>query len=395
MKNLKNSLILLLMVFLLPVLSLKAADGQDQPEHRTLVELLNANNLIAKDKSYLFMFVHPSYNVFDYSNSRDFQRSSIIEDGMWGYDLNSVGHVQFAWYCSTQNDVYSGAAGYTGEEDDQVSKMVEQGWGLTAMLSDFNDASLEPENYVVEDLQTKWHNEDIGYFWMAVEVDVDQCFESQFFLEDFIIKSPKTFSFTKDPDKYEGGVCSSVATSFFRAANTEYQEMIDATFRSVKISRTVLGNVPSAQLPENVDLPEFASTLPPKQINKVNLILKNIPFNPRSNYETFDFYDPELLIFMIKRLEAEYVPGPSLMAERKVIDLNVKDSKRNGNHFDRSQTGYRKNRYSTQYTPLSKDTDASYAKVHNVVKAFKRSNPRARIERKMLEGQAGIIINRN
>lgn len=388
------------MVLLVPVSALQAEDAQDEkPLHRTLVELLKANNLGDKEKSFLFLFVHPSYNVFDYTNARDFQRSSIIEDGMWGYDVNSVGHVQFAWYCNTPNDLYTGAAGYTGEEDDQVSQMLDQGWGLTAMLSDFEDGSFEPENYVVEDIQTKWHNEDVGFYWMAVEVDASQCFDSQFFLEDYLQKAPNKFSFAQNPDNFEGGVCSSVATSFFRAANTEYQDLLNASYRSVKISRSVLGNVPNAKLPENVTLPKFVEHLPVNHVDKVKLMLKNITFNPKSNFERFNFYDPELMAFMITRLEAEFVPGPSIMPERKVIDLKIKDSKIRGNHFDRRETGYRQNRYSTKYTKVSKQTDASFARVHETVKSFKRSflgaNPNGKVERRMLEGQPGIVIKRN
>lgn len=394
----------LLFVGLLLVSSFSSmAEEEYKRKYNSIAELLKANKLTHKDKSYLYMFVHPSYQVFDYSSARDFQRSSIytgtyetgasltekIADTLWGYDLNSVGHIQFAWYCNSRNDVYTGATGYTGEEDDQVSKMIDQGWGLTAMLADFKDGSFEPEQYVTEDLETSWHNEE-GYFWMAVEVDKSQCFNATFFIEDFIQKAPSVFSFNRDPEKFEGGVCSSVAASFFRHAKTEYQSMIDATHRSVRISKEVLGNVPSAKLPEAVDLPDFAENLEEKKVDKMRLILRPIEFNPKRNYENFNFYDPELMAFMIRRLEAEYIGGKSKMMSRKKIQLNE-----SRNHFSRRETGYRQRRYSTNYVEVSRKTDSSYQAVYDAVRRFKRNNPGMKVSRKSIEGKPGIVIERN
>lgn len=356
--------------------------------HKTMMDLLYANDLASRDKSFLFLFVHPSYQVFDYTNKNDFQRSILIEDGFFGVDINSVGHIQFGWYCQARNDVYSGAAGYTGEQDDQFKTMVENGWGLTPLLADFTDGEFEPEDWVVEDLQTMWNNEE-GYFWMAVEVSKDQCFNSIFFLEDFIQKAPSIFSFTRDPMKYEGGVCSSVAASFFRHASSEYQDLIDATFRSVRMSRQVLGHRPSKGLPEDVALPEFLQGRAEQNVERTSLIFGDMPFNPTENFEKFEFYDPELMAFMIKTLEDEYVPGKSKMMTRKIIDLKER------HHFSRDDFGHRQRRYTTRYREVSKNTDQNYRNVYNAVKAFKRNFPKAKVERKMLQGQAGIVITRD
>ena len=379
-----------------------SAQEQFKRKYNTIAQLLQANQLTHKEKSYLYLFVHPSYQVFDYSSSRDFQRSSIytgtyeeddsfskkIADTLWGYDLNSVGHVQFAWYCNSRNDVYTGATGYTGEEDDQVSKMIDQGWGLTAMLSDFNDSSFEPEYYVTEDLETSWHNEE-GYFWMAVEVDKSQCFNATFFIEDFIQKSPSVFSFNRDPEKFEGGVCSSVAASFFRHAKTKYQRLIEATHRSLRIPKKVLGNIPSAKLPKDVSLPKFVESLEEKKVEKINLILRPIEFHPHRNYENFNFYDPELMAYMIRRLEAEYIGGRSKMMGRKVIELNDKQN------FSRKNTGYRKRKYSTNYVEVSHKTDSSYKEVFETVRQFKRDNPELRFIAKVSKVDQASLSKKN
>jgi hypothetical protein len=407
----KLNLLLLMTLFMSSLFPVLARSEEDKLKYRNIRELLMGNNLAHKDKSFLYLFVHPSYQVFDYSSARDFQRSSLytgaydteneeghktsfmekVSQALWGYDLNSVGHVQFAWYCNTRNDLYTGATGYTGEENDQVKEMVEQGWGLTAMLADFNDGSFEPEDYITEDLESSWHNED-GFFWMGVEVTKEQCFNAQFFLEDFMQKAPSTFSFNRDPDKFEGGVCSSIAASFFRNAKTPAQPLIDATHRSVRISKEVLGNVPSAKLPEAVGLPEFAMSLPEKNVNKFSLLLKPIPFNPKRNYKSFNFYDPELMGFMIKRLEAEFIGGKSQMMSRKKVQLN---KPRGGHEFSRDRVGYRKRKYTLDYVEVSRKTDSSYQGVYDAVKRFKRNNPNIKVSRKKLEGKPGIIIEMN
>lgn len=159
-------------------------------------------------KSYVVLHAWDPGMVIDLRTADGF-RSTLLSRGLINIQDFSIGHTWLGWRCKTKNGkMLEGAAGVTGESENQAAEMLQSGWGLSAFKATFTDGLIQwPEL-----LEWGAYGEKGNLHSLFIEVDPATCLRTAGFVETYIThpKQPRRFfGLEPDPSKFEGGGCGS------------------------------------------------------------------------------------------------------------------------------------------------------------------------------------------
>lgn len=265
-------------------------------------------------RSYLTLFKKLPLWPIDMRSPDRFKRSMSAKEIA---NKSSIGHMSIGWSCNasgvsgiderSEDNRRTGFAAQTGE-DGQQSEMLNDGWGVTSMISTFTDGHLQngPEvqryftreyrNFVKEDKRPN------DYFALVVEVPELECENVRAFVKNYVLHPSKPyryFGMLPDPLKFEGAGCGSFAVAALSKAAT-LTPILAPMWRTVPIAEKLLGKRTRVFLPNDVVPAVVASTQgEEKRISKYQLVFMN--WDAGKTALRLHLVDPELTIFAFKK----------------------------------------------------------------------------------------------
>jgi hypothetical protein len=269
-------------------------------------------------RNYVAWIMVPPHFALDLRSGNDFRKNYL---SIPPSDF-SISHNLVAWQCTRKDGTAAqGAMAISGENSGQSKTMLKTGLGLTMLFSNFTDGFLEGPAHVTKVLNRERKYE--GAAIVAFEVSGDDCENMLQFVDAFSLdpKRPyQNFSNLKDPDKFEGGGCVTLAKSLLQRAGilTTLWPHVSRTFHVNKL--LLGGNVP---LPRNVSAPNWP-WLNGKPKNVPLLEVLTFPWDAsEQNSVELDLMDPELMLYSLRAIALEYlrtVPAAKQAAEEKAFD---------------------------------------------------------------------------
>lgn len=272
--------------------------------------------------SYVFLFLHPAGNVFDYREPERTRQSLHPSLSTLHKVPGGIGHAQIAWRCSGSRGVVEGATAQSGEGGDQTRKMIFSGWGLSGAFSTYTDGVMQ-SNKAIEAALEKGK---LGRFtWIGFRVSNENCLHAAAFVREYWDREAyKNFGFLMDPDKLEGGGCTSFAGAFLRKAGV-WRDLTPLWRRTTAVPKNLLGCM--FDPPENTLTPCRARN--PLQVRFItpSKILDG-PWRASEKSEDLEFVDTELAVFTVMRLYAHFDKHfagvlPRELVEQKRISRRV------------------------------------------------------------------------
>lgn len=259
------------------------------------------------EKSYLTLFKKLPREPIDMRSPDRFKRSMSANELT---SKSSIGHMAIGWSCSSQSEVRGeGFAAQTGE-DGQQPEMLNNGWGVTALISTFTDGRLQNGGEVQRYFATGYKDHIAegkldSFFALVVEVPTTDCEQVRGFVKNYIFhpsKPYRNFGMQPDPLKFEGAGCGSFAIASLSNSQS-LAPMMSSFWRTVPIAEKLLGKRSRIQLPNNVIPFVYAKTTADEyDISKYRLILMN--WDSGKTATRLHVVDPELTIFSFKKFAA-------------------------------------------------------------------------------------------
>lgn len=246
----------------------------------------------------------------------DMRSPDRLKRSMLGKEIagkTSIGHMSVGWSCaasSTSDRRSEGFVAQTGEEGQQKD-MVDNGWGITSMLSTFTDGHLQNGEEVQNYFATQYYNsidpqnETARFFALVVEVPGGECDKVRSFVRDYVfhpLKPYKKFGLVPDPLKFEGAGCGSFAASALSRAPS-LNPIVQTFWRTLPVAEKLLGKRTEDLLPENVIPFAFAKT-PAEERVVSKYKLSTINWDSGKIAANIRIVDPELSIFSFRELAA-------------------------------------------------------------------------------------------
>jgi hypothetical protein len=205
---------------------------------------------LPEHKAYAVLIHLPSaYPIFlaDANATRDSLVRNVLRPRSHAMAKAMIGHAMVGWQCSTGKGLIS----KTGQKNGQALKMVLAGWGITPLLSVFNDGRLvsleqNPAGYKAQISQGRASI-------LAVEISERSCQAMRHLLVQYIShpeKPARRYGLLLDSDGFEGDGCMSFALHVLAEAGVF--SPIDGAFdRTIRIYDSMLGR--RSKAPADVD----------------------------------------------------------------------------------------------------------------------------------------------
>ncbi len=295
--------------------SREAADLWQGIETSSWPDALNSFKARFKaERSYLTLFKKIPREPMDMRSPDRFKRSMSSNELT---NKSSIGHMAIGWSCSSQGESRSeGFAAQTGE-DGQQPEMLNNGWGVTALVSTFTDGRLQNGGEVQRYFATGYRK-GIGegkldsFFALVVELPFTDCEQVRSFVKNYVFhpaKPYRNFGMQPDPLKFEGAGCGSFAIAAL-SNSPSLAPIMSSFWRTVPIAEKLLGRRIRVQLPNEVIPFVFAKTAADEHdISKYRLVLMN--WDSGKTAVTLRIVDPELTIYSLKKIAATAVAKQS------------------------------------------------------------------------------------
>jgi len=167
----------------------------------------HAKTQLRPGKSYVVIHVWDPGHVMDLRSADGF-RATLHSVGLINAGDLKIGHTWVSWRCQTDAGVLEGAAGVTGENSTQTSKMLKGGFGLSAFKSVFTDGYMQwPEL-----LEWNADGEPGQLHTIFLQVSDGVCKRTAGFVDTYV-RHPnqprKYFGLEPNPAKFQGAGCGS------------------------------------------------------------------------------------------------------------------------------------------------------------------------------------------
>jgi hypothetical protein len=274
------------------------------------------------------------------------------------------GHEIIGWKCNLGGTRYESVIGFSGESDDQHVRLLNDGWGLSALLATFKDGFVQTPQELEN--RFKYFNEEndksiaaggdkkINLMSTVIEITEDEC--SQVINEVYeYTEHPKNptekFSMILSPSEYEGAGCGSFALHFM-----ERIDSLKATTpffrRQFHLPNYLFGT--GAYLPDDVEIPEKISRVAlRKPVSKLKLISSSWTSTVSPNIEV-EITDPELIVFWQKLFFQAYYSQNNMKAQAK--SFNKQQAR---GIWERIEDQYNSGAASNHYVAIDKDYDTA------------------------------------
>lgn len=261
-------------------------------------------------RSYLALIKKFPARTIDTRTPNRFKDSLGIEN-VSAYHV--LGHMAFGWSCAgaAGNQSGRGFASMTGEFNQQLSKMVQHGWGLNSVLATFTDGQLQDGAVLHEYFSSapaapsrmKSPAAPAPSFALVVEVGDDECRQVEAFAKAFVHHPSRPwsrFGLLADPASFEGGVCGSFAITALSRSNT-LGPIVSTYWRTLPVTENLIGKRTKIHLPKDTlpySFAEAGSSESP--VGPAQLYLAD--WNAGKTEVVVRFADPELTIFSFRVL---------------------------------------------------------------------------------------------
>lgn len=285
-----------------------------KPWHGVLLDL--AKDLKPGHNYVAWMLVPPHYPL-DMRSANLFKRSYLATPP----DDFSISHNMILFQCTRKDGTHAeGGIAITGENDDQDQTMLKTGLGLTSLFSNFTDGELEGTDDVLDEIKDE--RQYNGQAIVAFEVSGDDCENMLRFVDAFSLdpKRPyRNFSNVKDPAKFEGGGCVTLAGTLLQKAGL-LTDLLPHYWRSFEVNRHLLGgNIP---LPKNTEAPSWpwlggrAHHVP-----ELELLAGSWDAHFAGEAQPLRLMDPEMMLYSLRTLAVQYlqtVPADQRAREERI-----------------------------------------------------------------------------
>lgn len=269
--------------------------------------LLDFRKNLKPGRNYVAWLLVPPTRALDMRSAGQFRRSYLATPPK---DF-SISHNLVLWQCTRRDGTRAeGAMAISGESDEQSKLMVKHGFGLTPLFSNFTDGYLQGVTDLL-DIIDENGEDGRGYATVAFEVTQDDCNNMMDFADAFSLDPKRpyaNFGNFKDPEKFEGGGCVTLAETLLRRAGV-LSELWPAFWRTFHVNRHLLGgNLP---LPEHVQVPAWKWLgHEERYVPELALLLNPHWDGDRdTGYETLPLMDPELMLYSLRGVAQSYVEG--------------------------------------------------------------------------------------
>ncbi len=344
-------------------------------------------NQLPAGKNYVIAVLHKPVNAFLFQDIYWFRGSVLAARKQLRNDSHGqLGHFQVAWSCRVPGKTgrYYGMTGQTGEQTYQGKRMLlELGYGMSLMFANFTDGYLQSSEASAVRV---WDSpDDHGFSWVAFEISDDDCANGIYFLDRYIkSEAYQNFSFVLDPNKLEGGGCTSFASELLFQFGMMRATLINAWKTQFKIPWYYIAN--RQRLPENTELPTwmFEEKFTENRTDMFQMGILPV-VSRRSQDVVAEVYDPELITFtldsMIRRAQME---KPQLFPDSFALPLRKAFGLRYGANGKARQGGRRDSIF------IDQNLHWSFARLYNYVNHPQIELPALRYSQ--LNGVPGVIF---
>lgn len=278
-------------------------------------------------RSYVALYKKLPTTTIDMRSPNRFKNSMISNELT---NKSSIGHMSIGWSCADSatepktNPRAEGFAAQTGEDNNQSAEMLENGWGVTALVSTFTDGRMQNgeqiQKYFADERREKIEagKDPNAYTALVVEVPTDECLKVRDFVKSYVTHPSKpfiNFGMRLDPERFEGAGCGSFSVAALSKASS-LTSITEGLWRRLEIPEKLFGRRTRVFTPNNVE-PAVAAKVSADQyeIGKMKLILLN--WDTGTVAMRLKLVDPELVIYALRRLadQAWRRPRPTISGE--------------------------------------------------------------------------------
>lgn len=272
------------------------------------------------------------------------------------------GHVMIGWKCRIGETTFDSMLGLSGELDDQHTKLLKAGWGLTSLLATFKDGYIQTPDQLEsrfqffndENLKSEANGEKnkISLIATALEISEDDCVhlvDEVYRFVDHPNNPAQNFSMILSPRNYEGAGCGSFVTHLLEQIPS-LKPVIRLFQRTYRFPNYLFGT--GAYLPTDVVVPQkIASKAINERVSEFRL-LSSFWTSSRSPNIEVDTIDPELIVFWQKLFFDTYFEQNNLLKQKKSFNKQMERGLW-PQVEDMNNPGY----YVTRYVTINKDYD--------------------------------------
>ncbi len=282
------------------------------------------HRLDSKPKNYVILVSRvPSIPV-------DFRTENGMRNSINSFSFQNnfhPGHEMIGWKCTIGGSRFESMLGYSGESDDQHLRLLNDGWGLSALLATFKDGFIQTPDIL--ETRFKYYNEEnaksladgsgkkISLISTVIEVSEDDCSNMINEVYEYVNhpKNPiENFSMILSPANYEGAGCGSFVTHFMEQIST-FKTLIPLFRRQFNLPNYLFGSGPF--LPDDVVIPEKITRIALKKpVSKLKLISSTWSSSVSPNVSV-EITDPELIVFWQKLFFEAYFDQNHLKKDKK------------------------------------------------------------------------------
>jgi hypothetical protein len=269
------------------------------------------------ERAYGIIIQEPPLHAIDFRTAETAIESLSVNAGSLLTLLTGkapIGHAMIAWQCATGR----GFASATGDVDDRATTMVlRDGWGVTPMLSVFEDGQLDgPRGLRVGSAASMAVGRGNVF---AVEVTERECQRLRRFVAAYIshpAQPARRYGLLLRPERFEGAGCMSFAVEVARRAGIF--DGIGAAFRrSLDIPRSIIGRLRA--VPDRVTPFERARSGEDQRSVSVAELLSQ-SWDKSAGYVRVTMVDPELVFASVADLRRDAGAKPDWRAQRALTD---------------------------------------------------------------------------
>lgn len=309
-------------------------------------------------KNYILISVQLPTVVLDYRSSTQLKDSF--------NSLNFIknfhpGHFMLGWKCQINGENHTSMTGFSGEKDNQIRKMFDEGWGLASIFSNIHDGYLESP----QTLQNKFKSstdKKLQILSLVIEISEQECQEVINELYDFAshpLSPSSQYGVMLSPKNKTGAVCNSFVldllneVDFFKKSRSLFD-------RKIKIPSYLFTTGKSK--PDSVHIPdEFKSRLAKNKMHPLMLFLNDWS---ESDFGNIDIHliDSELFIFMQKTAFQYHLVNQKNELKKFNKNYNrglwVKDF------------GFEKDQFKLKYQAIDSTYDQNADQIHQLMSSY-------------------------
>ncbi len=212
-------------------------------------------------RSYMWLRITPPDDGIDMRSAELLRESTVARVPFW---MGHMGHALLLWQCQQGKGQKPlvGLGSMTSDAGSYLPQMMLHGWGITPVLSQFNDGRIELHDLSVEVDSATIDPKPTSN--LIFEVSQESCQQALNFAKSFIAheeRPHRIYSLTAKPTNYEGGSCLSFSWAMLEKAQVFPSPIFPLAWRKLDVPLAVLGR--GAQNSDGVS--DFSMLNPPPE----------------------------------------------------------------------------------------------------------------------------------